>query len=85
MAIAGGAHEKLLAQVQADPQTTVTIDLPSQTVTLPGGQKAAFPIDSFSKTCLLQGVDQLGYLLGQLGRIERFEKGLEIGDWRLGD
>ena len=74
VAIARDAHEQLLAQVQADPQATVTIDLLSQTLTLPDGQAAGFPIDSFSKTCLLQGVDQLGYLLSQLPKIEVYEQ-----------
>ena len=74
VAIAHDAHEQLLAQVQTDPQATVTIDLDSQTLTLPDGQTAAFPIDSFSKTCLLQGVDQLGYLLSQLPKIEVYEQ-----------
>ena len=74
VALAPQAHEQLLAQVQANPTATVTIDLRSQTITLPDGQQTAFPIDSFSKTCLLQGVDQLGYLLKQMRRIEEYEE-----------
>ena len=45
------------------PQAELSIDLASQTITLPSGHKASFPIDAFSKTCLLKGVDELGYLL----------------------
>ena len=78
IAIAPEAHERLLAQVQADPLSTVTVDLVSQVITLPDGQTAGFPIDSFSKTCLLQGVDQLGYLLKQLPRIEAYEQAREL-------
>ena len=74
VAIAPQAHEQLLAQVQDSPDAVVAIDLPSQTLTMPDGRQTAFPIDPFSKTCLLQGVDQLGYLLNQLGRIEEFER-----------
>jgi len=74
IALTPQAHEQLLAQIQADPLAKVTIDLPSRTITLPDGQEAAFPIDSFSKSCLLQGVDQLGYLLNQLPRIEEYER-----------
>jgi 3-isopropylmalate/(R)-2-methylmalate dehydratase small subunit len=77
VAIAPQAHEQLLAQVGDDPEATVTIDLPAQTLALPDGQTTGFPIDSFSKSCLLQGVDQLGYLLNQLPRIEAFEQRLE--------
>lgn len=74
VAIAPEAHEQLLAQVRDNPDALVAIDLPSQTLTLPDGQTTAFPIDNFSKTCLLQGVDQLGYLLNQLPVIEAFEQ-----------
>lgn len=82
VAIPAAAHQELLEQLQADPQATVTIDLPQQTITLPDGQTASFPIDSFSKNCLLEGVDQLGYLLKQMASIEKFEetKELETGE-----
>lgn len=76
VAISPQAHEALLTQVRSDPRATVSIDLPSQTLTLPQGQTTGFPIDSFSKSCLLQGVDQLGYLLNQLPRIEAYEEGI---------
>lgn len=68
------SYRQILAQIEADPSLEVTIDLPSQTVALPDGQKAEFPIDAFGKTCLLQGVDQLGYLLQQEPRIKAFEE-----------
>lgn len=74
VAIDGGAHSRLLAQLAEDATATVTIDLPSQTLTLPDGETATFEIDSFSKQCLLQGVDQLGYLLNQMPRIEAYER-----------
>jgi 3-isopropylmalate/(R)-2-methylmalate dehydratase small subunit len=51
----------------------VSIDLPSQTLRLPGGYSTQFPIDPFSKNCLQQGVDQLGYLLGMEADIQRYE------------
>lgn len=68
------SYRQILAQIEADPSLEVTIDLPLQTVALPDGQKAEFPIDAFGKTCLLQGVDQLGYLLQQEPRIKAFEE-----------
>jgi 3-isopropylmalate/(R)-2-methylmalate dehydratase small subunit len=61
----------LLAQL---PQAELAIDLASQTLTLPNGQHAAFPIDGFSKTCLLQGTDELGYILGFADRIAEYEQ-----------
>ncbi len=58
--------------LKEQPQAEFTIDLPTQTLYYPGGQ-AHFPIDPFSKTCLLEGIDELGYLLRFLPQIEAFE------------
>lgn len=66
-------HADLFRLVEQDPNVEVTIDLPSQTVTLPGGRAVSFPIDNFSKQCLLAGVDQLGYLLKQEAHIRAYE------------
>lgn len=57
----------------------VTIDLSSQVLQLPDGFSAHFPIDAFSKTCLLQGIDQLGYLLGLDKKIKQYEKNQTLG------
>ncbi len=67
-------HRKLLEQLAADPEAAVTVDLPTQTLTLPDGQTVTFPIDAFSRTCLLQGVDELGYLLGHEEKIAAYER-----------
>ncbi len=67
-------HRRLFQMVDEDPDVEVTIDLPSQTLHLPDGTKVTFPIDSFSKHCLLKGLDQLGYLLEHLPRVEAYEK-----------
>jgi len=67
-------HSKIFNLISTNPGLQVTIDLPSQTLTLPGGNPHTFPIDPFSKTCLIEGVDQLGYLLKQEPRITRFER-----------
>ena len=56
-------HAKLHAALQADPSATVAIDLASQSLTLPDGSRVEFPVEGFSKHCLLEGVDELGYLL----------------------
>ena len=52
---------------------TVTIDLAAQTLLLEGGEPVKFPIDSFAKRCLLDGVDELGYMLRQEAAIAAFE------------
>ncbi len=61
------------AQLVAAPGFQVRIDLESQTVTLPAGGTAKFPIESFSRYCLMNGVDELGFLLTQAEAIAAFE------------
>lgn len=68
-------HKQLISLSEEDPQTSVTIDLASQTVTLPDGRQVTFPIDGFSKHCLLNGVDQMGYLLALETEIAQYEGG----------
>jgi 3-isopropylmalate/(R)-2-methylmalate dehydratase small subunit len=64
---------QLFSLFEEDPATTVTVDLASQTVALPDGRKVSFPIDSFAKHCLLNGVDQMGFLLGEDPAIAAYE------------
>jgi 3-isopropylmalate/(R)-2-methylmalate dehydratase small subunit len=64
---------ELFRLAAADLNLELTVDLPSQTVQLPGGKRVSFPIDNFSKQCLLAGVDQLGYLLKQEPHIRLYE------------
>lgn len=66
-------HRQLISLVEEDPTTAVTINLAEQTVTLPDNRRVTFPIDGFSKTCLLNGVDQLGYLLGLEDAVVTYE------------
>jgi 3-isopropylmalate/(R)-2-methylmalate dehydratase small subunit len=67
-------HQKLFEMVGANPGVQVTIDLASQSLLLPDGTSVAFLIDPFSKKCLLEGVDDLGYLLAQQERIALYEQ-----------
>lgn len=66
-------HKSLFDLAEEAPDAEISIDLDSQTATLPSGQTFTFPIDSFSKTCLLKGVDQLGYILEFEKEIAAFE------------
>jgi len=61
------------AELVASPGTIVKIDLSAQTLTLPDGRAVEFPIDPFSKHCLLEGVDELGYILKQELVIAEYE------------
>ncbi len=65
-------HKMLFDLVEEAPQAELTVDLASQTVTFPGGS-FTFPIDAFNKTCLLNGVDELGYIMGFEKEIAEFE------------
>jgi 3-isopropylmalate/(R)-2-methylmalate dehydratase small subunit len=55
------------------PGTAVTIDLASQALTIENGPTVTFPIDSFSKTCILEGLDEIGYVLKHSEAIAAFE------------
>jgi len=57
----------------ANSDTTVKVDLAQQAITLSNGRTVEFPIDSFSRHCLLEGVDELGYILHQEAAIMQFE------------
>jgi 3-isopropylmalate/(R)-2-methylmalate dehydratase small subunit len=61
------------AELLKSPGAILKIDLATQTVTLPSGRAVTFPIDSFSKQCLLEGVDELGYMLKQEPAIAAYE------------
>jgi 3-isopropylmalate/(R)-2-methylmalate dehydratase small subunit len=67
-------HAALFKLFSEKPLAELTVDLEDQTLELPDGKKAAFPIDQFSKTCLLSGTDELGYLLSYLGKVEAYER-----------
>ncbi len=64
----------LMDMVEEDPSVRIRIDLPGQTVTLPDGQQYAFQIDPYRKQCLIQGLDDLGYLLANLDAIQAYER-----------
>ncbi|HXS96633.1 MAG TPA: 3-isopropylmalate dehydratase small subunit [Candidatus Limnocylindrales bacterium] len=67
-------HAELFEAVSSNPSATVKIDLAAQTLTTPAGRTVEFPVDEFSKHCLLQGVDELGYILGQNAEIAAYER-----------
>jgi 3-isopropylmalate/(R)-2-methylmalate dehydratase small subunit len=73
VALSRSAHAALLEQLAESPHAPVTIDLESQTATLPDGTAHAFAVDPFARHCLLNGVDELGFLLGQDAAIATYE------------
>jgi len=61
------------AELFRNPEVEVTVDLASQTLTLPTGRAVKFPVDEFARHCLLEGIDELGYILQQEPAIAKFE------------
>ena len=66
-------HAALAAAVQADPDAEVTVDLEAEALTLPDGQAVGFSVDPFARQMLLDGTDELGYLLAQGGLVAAYE------------
>ena len=73
VALSQPAHAILLETLAGSPSAQVTIDLKTQTVTLPDGSSHKFPLDPFARHCLLNGVDELGFLLDQESAIASYE------------
>ena len=66
-------QQQLLSLAEEDPTAEIAIDLEAQMLTLPDGRAVSFPIDGFSRHCLMNGVDQLGFLLALDSEIVRYE------------
>jgi 3-isopropylmalate/(R)-2-methylmalate dehydratase small subunit len=66
----GDTHQWLLD----NPGSEVSIDVEQSTVTLANGKSASFPIDEFARYCLLEGIDQLGFLQNHADAIAQFEE-----------
>ena len=58
----------------ANPGAEVEVDLPAATIRLPDGRALPFPIEAFARYCLMNGVDELGYLLSQAEAIDAYER-----------
>jgi 3-isopropylmalate/(R)-2-methylmalate dehydratase small subunit len=66
-------HAALAAAVQADPDAEVTVDLEAEALTLPDGRAVGFTVDPFARRMLLEGTDELGYLLAQGEAVTAYE------------
>jgi len=66
-------YQKLVTAQKADPKARITVDLTQKLLTLPDGSTTSFPVDSFAQHCLLNGIDQLGYILSFEDKIKGFE------------
>jgi 3-isopropylmalate/(R)-2-methylmalate dehydratase small subunit len=66
-------HMQLFSLVEEDPDMQLSVDLATQTLTLPDGRRVQFPIDGFSRSCLLNGVDEIGYVQNMEDKIADYE------------
>ena len=62
------------AWLMANPGSEIQVDVEACTLSLPDGREIAFELDPFARTCLLEGVDALGYLLAQEDAIAAYER-----------
>jgi 3-isopropylmalate/(R)-2-methylmalate dehydratase small subunit len=71
-------HRQLKDEIQKSPGAKIMVNLEQQHIVFPSGKKASFPIDPFSKFCLLNGVDELEYLQRFGKQIEQYEAHYEL-------
>jgi 3-isopropylmalate/(R)-2-methylmalate dehydratase small subunit len=71
--IAPHLHAQLVSELAHTPQANISVDVNAGEVIFPSGARASFEIAPFAKHCLLNGVDELGYLLAQSDAIQAFE------------
>ncbi len=63
----------IFAAIATDPYTKLTVDLPEQTISLPSGVSESFAINTYKKTCLLNGYDDIDYLLSLADEVRTFD------------
>jgi len=73
-----GSLAKILAVVQANPRAEFGVELAEQVLVMPNGVTVRFPIDAFSKKCLIEGSDELGYILSHEAAIAAHEQSNEV-------
>jgi 3-isopropylmalate/(R)-2-methylmalate dehydratase small subunit len=69
----GDTHRALFERVALDPDMEVTVDLEAQLVHLPDDQDIAFSVDPFARRMLLDGTDEIGWLLTRASAIDAWE------------
>jgi 3-isopropylmalate/(R)-2-methylmalate dehydratase small subunit len=73
IALPAQAHARIVAMVESDPDVELAVDLEAGTVRLPDGSAVGFEVDPFSRRMLLEGTDELGFLLAQSEAVAAYE------------
>ncbi|MGC3948542.1 MAG: 3-isopropylmalate dehydratase small subunit [Chryseolinea sp.] len=71
--VSEGFLKKIFQSIEKNPNAVVSIDLPNQKVTLEDGSSESFDINAYKKTCLMNGYDDIDYLLSLRDEIKHFE------------
>lgn len=73
--VSGEVLARLLAGIEADPALSLVVDLPTQTLAVPvWGETFSFAIDAHKKECLINGYDDIDFLVNQKPAIEAYER-----------
>lgn len=71
--------QSIFKEVTKNPKTSIEIDLENQTITIvPTGEHEPFEINAYKKTCLINGYDDIDYILGNRNLIEEYEEGRKL-------
>ena len=68
------SHQRLLQAAEKTPNAEMTVDLKAQRISFPGVPDVSFSMNSFNRTCLLEGLDEMGYILRNDSQITAFEQ-----------
>ena len=74
--------DKLMDDAKRGANATISVDLDAQTIKGPDGGTIAFEVDGFRKTCLMQGLDDIGLTMQRAEAIDNYEAGLDSQPWR---
>ncbi|GAB3894652.1 3-isopropylmalate dehydratase small subunit [Larkinella knui] len=64
---------EIFKAIEADPQTQITVDLVNQEIVLENGLKESFAINAYKKECLMNGYDDIDYLLSLSSEVKKFD------------
>jgi 3-isopropylmalate/(R)-2-methylmalate dehydratase small subunit len=79
IAVEAAIHKAMIAAAGGGAPPGVSIDLETRTITLADGTSASFPVEPFPRYCLLNGIDELSFLLGQEEAIAAYERSGAVG------
>ena len=66
--------EAIVQSLMQRPDDELTVDIEARELSTPAGDVHPFPLDAFARTCLMEGVDELGYLLLRDPQIKQYEE-----------